>query len=118
MNHVSVGGVVENVMLQVKSGSNYGKIKICVKGRDGRTDMIEVVAKSADLSAISEGDFAVVQGLLSGKENDRGYINMGIYATGFEVFPVGGASNTDNQYNGGNAKRRPSARQVEEDLPF
>jgi hypothetical protein len=57
----------------------------------------------------------VVQGLLSGRENDRGYINLGVFAVGFDVFP-----NTETQYNRKESNRRPSGsrEKQEEDIPF
>lgn len=118
MNHVTVSGVVESIEHQVKSGSAYGKIRLTLTNKKtNRIDLVEIIGKTDDISEFVSGDYLVVHGSVSGKENDRGYINMSIYGMGYEVLGNG----TANQYNNTTSRgggRRPSQDELSEDAPF
>lgn len=118
MNQVTVSGVVESVEHQIKSGSAYGKIRLTLTNKKtNRVDTVEVIGKTDDISEVKEGCYLVVHGSVSGKENDRGYINMSIYGMGYEVLG-GGTANQYNNNKGNTGKMRPSQGEFLEDSPF
>lgn len=97
MNIVLITGIVEQSAQQVKPGSDYGKMRLTVPGYNGRKDLVELVAKMDKIDSYGEGDMLAVRGSISGKENERGYINLSVFCD--QIEELGVDSGTDSGYN-------------------
>jgi|688.fasta_scaffold1852562_2 hypothetical protein len=105
VNVVVISGTVERGPEVTKAGSDYGRIRVSSEGYGDRIDLIEVVAKMDKLESCQEGDWVVIRGSISGRENDKGYINMSVFADLIEISGID--SGTDKQYNKSPAKQPP-----------
>lgn len=86
-NLVIVSGSIIETPVESKVGSGYYRTKIEVKDEEyGKSQVLEVMSKHASwMNDADAGDFVIVTGSLSGRANDKGFVNMSIWARSVEV---------------------------------
>lgn len=80
INQFTILGITRANAVPVGQGT-YSKIVLdCSNEKTSRTDVIEVVGKANDLNSIRAGSLVCCSGSIGGKQNDKGYTNLSLFA--------------------------------------
>jgi hypothetical protein len=86
LNQFAVCGILEEAPEWTSSGQ-YLKLRIRCDDGNGRSALVEAITKEGTWYEVAgEGSTVIVSGKLTGKVNDKGYLNMGLWA--FDVHVV------------------------------
>ena len=86
-NLVIVSGYVTERPVETKPGSGFYRTKLEIRDDEyGKHQLIEVMSKLGSWMDDSDvGDLLIVTATLSGRANDKGYINMSLWSRSVEL---------------------------------
>ena len=90
-NLVIVSGYITERPAETKPGSGYYRTKLEIRDEEyGKHQLIEIMGKFGDWMDDSDvGDLLIVTATLSGRANDKGFINMSLWSRSVEVVTMG-----------------------------
>lgn len=99
LNQFAVCGILEQDPEWTSSGQ-YIKLRIRCDDGSGRSTIVEAITKEGDWYDQShQGSTVIVSGKLTGKINDKGYLNMGLWAFDVHVIDKGTPKKDDPPFD-------------------
>lgn len=111
LNQFAICGVLEKDPEQTRDGK-YLCLRVRADDGNGRSTLVEAICKEGDWfnDAVS-GATVIVSGKITGRVNDKGYLNMGLWAFDVHVLSVPEARPKKDD-------DAPFPTEDEEDIPF
>lgn len=80
INNYSIVGEVAETATTLPNGG-YAKLRLKLTNSQNRTEVVEVISKTGDwTSTAMPGAIVAVSGSVGGKINDKGYLNLSLWA--------------------------------------
>lgn len=88
LNQFAICGVLEKNPEHTRDGK-YLALRIRADDGNGRSTLVEAICKEGDwYDNAVEGSTVIASGKLTGRVNDKGYLNMGLWAFDVHVLSV------------------------------
>lgn len=92
-NYAIVGEVAESA--QTLPNGSYAKLRLKVTNSQNRTEMLEVISKVGEWTSTAlPGAVVAISGSIGGKLNDKGYLNLSLWARDINIVVASNAKIT------------------------